>query len=322
MDKLERSISDILDMLIGYDRQPDGTFTCEIYADYRDEMDNKTAIQILQSDDPMQAFWEQLDEWYLDYRGQMKSELEDTVMDRLLTGQYANGLSGEDCDRVHDVLVDLVWFNLPAGHFLKQTFYVNIMVDTGDGNYDYTLNSAYPCWYGKYGAPIDPRAGIAWLAKSQGYTRGQLKHALQQGDMADPKGFLQSMRVELANLSTAMSTVTFLVELTLEQLIELNRLVRLQDRDGVHYDSRKNPYCGYIILDKDTETGLFDPWNGGGSVFEIRLERDVKLPVRYIRSALPDGGDGYSVGSVYGMCGSAWTRGGVKTIHAPVGLSA
>ena len=48
----------------------------------------------------------------------------------------------------------------------------------------------------------------------------------------------------------------------------------------------------------------------------------MKLPVKYIRSALPDGGDGHSVGSAYGMCGSAWTRGGVKTIHAPVKMAA
>ena len=142
------------------------------------------------------------------------------------------------------------------------------------------------------------------------------------GDMTNPKGFLQSMRVELANLPSAMSTVTFLVELTLEELIELNRLIRLQDRNGHFYDSRKNPYCGYIIIDKNTETGLYDPWNGGGSVFEIQLERDVRLPIKYIRSALPDGGDGYSIDSVYGMCGSAWQCGGVKTIHAPAKLAA
>ena len=270
----------------------------------------------------MQAFWEQLDEWYMNYRRTLEDELENMVMDKLLTGPYANGIPGEDYERIHDVIQDLAWFKLPADHFMKQSFYVDIMVDTGDGNVDYTLNSAYPCWYGAYGDPIDPRAGIAWLAKTQGYTRGRLKKASQMGDMVDPKGFLESMRVELANLSTAMSTVTFLVELTLEQLIELNRLIRLQDRDGVHYDNRKNPYCGYIVIDKNTETGLFDPWNGGGSCFEIQLEKDVKLPIKYIRSALPDGGDGYSVESVYGMCRSAWTNGGVKTIHAPVKLAA
>ncbi|MDE6282047.1 MAG: hypothetical protein K2M15_09760, partial [Oscillospiraceae bacterium] len=185
-----------------------------------------------------------------------------------------------------------------------------------------TLNSAYPCWYGSYGDPIDPKAGIAWLAKTQGYTKGRLKKALQKGDMADPHSFLESMRVELANLPSTMSTVTFLVELTLAQLIELNRLVRLQDRNGHCYDNSMNPDCGYIIIDKGTETGLYDPWSGGGSCFEIQLDRDVKLPVKYIRSALPDGGDGYSVGSVYGMCGSAWKRGGIKSIHAPAELTA
>lgn len=320
MDKLEQAISDILDTLLGYDRQEDGTFTHEIYADYRDEMDPTTVIKILQTDDPLGNFWEQLDEWYMDYQGQLEGELEDEIKSTLLTGPCADGISDEDYDRIHEIIQELVWIKLPADHFMKQAFHVNIMVDTGDGNTDYTLNGAYPCWYGAYGDPIDPRAGIAWLARTQGYTRGRLKRTLQQGDMADPHGFLESMRVELANLSSHMSTVTFLVELTLEQLIELNRLVRLQDRDGVHYDSRENPYCGYIIIDKDTETGLYDPWTGGGSVFEIQLERDVKLPIKYIRSALPDGGDGHSIDSVYGMCGSAWQRGGIKTIHAPVKL--
>lgn len=322
MDKLTQAISGILDTLLGYDRQPDGTFAYEIYADYRDEMDYKTAIRILQSDDPVQAFWEQLDEWYLDYQSQLEAELEDEIKSRLLTGPYASGMSGEDYDRIPDIVRELAYFRLPEEHFMNQSFRVNIMVDTGDGNYDYTLNAAYPCWYGDYESPIDPKAGIAWLAKSQGYTRGKLKRALRQGDMADPHGFRESMRVELANLTSAMSTVTFLVELTLEQLIELNRLIRLQDRDGVHYDSTKNPYCGYIVIDKNTETGLYDPWSGGGSVFEIQMERDAKLPIKYIRSALPDGGDGYSIDSVYGMCGSAWTSGSIKTIHAPSKLSA
>ncbi len=324
MDKLKQAVSDVLDTLLSVERQEDGTFSCEIYADYRDEMGDKTAIKISRSEYPMSAFWEQLDEWYQDYQWALEDELEKEVRAKLTAtdGPYPEGFSDEDDDRMLDTLHNLVYFKLPDEHFLKQSFHVNIMVDTGDGNVDYTLNSAYPCWYGKYGEPIDPKAGIAWLAKTQGYTRGRLKRALQEGDMAEPKGFLQSMRVELANLSSAMSTVTFLVELTLEQLIELNRLIRLQDRNGVHYDARENPYCGYIIIDKSTETGLYDPWNGGGSVFEIQLEKDVKLPIKYIRSALPDGGDGHSVGSVYGMCGSAWTRGGVKTIHAPVKLAA
>lgn len=311
MEKLEQAVSALLDALPGYYRQEDGSFACEIHADYRDEMDSKTAIRILRSEDPVQTFWEQLDEWYRDYQWALEDELELTVRAGLTdsNGPYPEGLSDEDDAALREMLMDMVYYRLPSEHFMRQSFYTNIMVDTGDGNFDYVLNSVYPCWYGDYHTPIDPKAGIAWLAGTQGYTRGKLKKALQEGDMADPKGFLQSVRVELANLPSAMSTVTFLVELTFEQLIELNRLIRLQDRNGHYYDARKNPYCGYIILDKNTETGLYDPWNGG-SVFEIQLEKDVKLPVKYIRSALPDGGDGYSIDSVYGMCGSAWTRGG------------
>lgn len=324
VEKLKQAISGILDTLLGYTRQPDGTYCYEIYADYRDEMDARTAIRILAAGEPMEVFWDTLDEWYREYRWTLEDELEKEIRVKLTAGDgpYPNGLSEEDDEALRDALLEMVYFNLPADHYLKQTFPVDIMVDTGDGNYDYTLNAAYPCWYGTCGVPIDDRAGIVWLAKTQGYTRGKLQKALRQGDMADPKGFLESMRVELANLPSHMSTVTFLVELTLERLIELNRLIKLQDRNGRHYDSRENPYCGYIIIDKDTETGLYDPWCGGGSVFELQLEKDVRLPVKYIRSALPDGGDGYPVGEVYGMCSSVWKRGGVKLIHAPVKLAA
>lgn len=318
-EKLRAAIVDALDTLSGYCRQLDGTFIYEIYADYRDEMDSKTAIRILQTPDPMCAFWEQLDEWYDDYVWRLRSELEQEL-ERELTaadGAFPEGLPDDAADLLRDLLQELVEYQLPEEHYLKQTFRVDVMVDTGDGNYDYTLNSVYPCWYGSYDGRIDGRAGIVWLAKAQGYTNAQPRRALRLGDMRDPEGFLQSMRVELANLASAMSTVTFLVEMTLGDLMELNRLIRLQDRNGHFYDARKNPYCGYIILDKNTETGLYDPWHGGGSCFEIQLEKDVRLPVKYIRSALPDGGDGIAVEKVYGMCGSAWQKGGIKVIHAP-----
>ena len=323
-DKMREAIADVLDGTLGYYRQPDGTFTYEIYADYRDEMDSKTAIKILQSPDPEVAFLEQMEDWYDNYVWQLRTELEQELVQKLTSadGVFPEGLPDKAADLLHDLLLKLVEYQLPEEHYLKQTFRVDIMVDTGDGNCDYTLNSVYPCWYGSYDGRIDDRAGIVWLAKTQGYTNAKLRRALRLGDMRDPKGFLESMRVELANLPSAMSTVTFLVEMTLKDLMELNRLVRLQDRNGHFYDARENPYCGYIILDKNTETGLYDPWSGGGSCFEIELEKDVKLPIKYIRSALPDGGDGYSVEEVYGMCGSAWQRGGIKTIHAPVKMSA
>ena len=115
-----------------------------------------------------------------------------------------------------------------------------------------------------------------------------------------------------------MATVTFLVKMTLEQLIDLNRCVRLQDRNGRNYDASKNPYCGYIMLDKSTMCGLFNPWSGGGSLLDVQLETDIRIPCRYIWSAMPDEycHGQYDVGSVYGLCGDAW-QDTIKKIAIP-----
>lgn len=319
IDRLRAEVVKVLEGMWEVSKDKNGLFKYEIYADYRDEMRAETAIEILRAEDPEQSLWEKVDEWYADYEMELRADLEEKVEEKLTDedGPYPDGLIHSDGD-LHDLLLDLVYFALPYSHYLDQKFPVNIMVDTGDGNYDFTLNDLYPAYCGYYNeGSIDSKASVAWLAKTQGYTKGALRKALNDGDMKDPKGFLQSMRVEVANIASHMNTLTFLAEMNLLHLMDLNRLIKLQDRNGHFYDATKNPYCGYIIIDKKTMTGLYDPWGGGGSVFEIELEKDVRLPVKFIRSALPDGGDGYGVGEVYGMCYSAWTQGGVKLIHAP-----
>ena len=309
-DKLKAAVAAVLADKYWYAKQPDGTFRMEIYADYRDEMDDKTAAKICESADPYLALVEKLEEWYFEAEGYSRNELEKEIRQALTDpdGPYPDGLGDAEEERLNDAITDLAYWVYPEDHFLKQEFCVNIMLDTGDGNHDFTLNSPYPCWCGDYSARLDEKSSLLWLARQQGYTKTRLWRALREGDMRDPKGFLESCRVECANLPSNMAAMTFLVKMTLEDLIALNRCVRLQDRNGHFYDATKNPYCGYILLGKDTMCGLFDPWSGGGSVLEIQLERDVKIPIRFIWSALPDGYGygGYGVGDVYGICGSAW----------------
>lgn len=308
-EKLRSAVAAFLDDKYWYAKLPDGTFVLEIYADYRDEMDPKTAAEICLSDDPQFALLEKLEEWYFETELYCRSELEKEIRAVLAApdGPYPDGL-GDTEEQFNNIINDLVCWAYPEDHFLKQEFDVNIMLDTGDGNYDFTLNSPYPCWYGDYDADLDGKSSLLWLARQQGYSKRRLRRALRKGDMRDPEGFLQSCRVECANLPSAMAAVTFLVRMELKGLIELNRCVRLQDRDGHHYDATKNPDCGCIALDKSTMCGLFDPWSGGGSVLEIQLERDVEIPIKYIWSALPDGccHGNYGIGDIYGMCGSAW----------------
>ena len=316
-EQVKEFIADVLDREFYFDRQEDGVFYQEIYADYRDEMSNDAAVKILSAEDPEQRFFETVDEWYWEAQTSFEREVADKVKEALTddeTGLFPEGLTDEQEEEIDEYLKEIVCFNLPERHYLKQEFNVNIMVDTGDGNYEHTLNSVYPCYYGRPEDTTNDKAAIVWLTKKQGYTKTQMNNALKKGDIKDPKGYLQSLRQELANHSSGICVLTFLAKMTLEELLELNRYIRLQDRNGRKYDATENPDCGYIVIDKKTETGLYDPWNGGGSVFEIELEKDVRLPIRFIRSALPDGGDGYSIDSVYGMSGSCW-REVVKEIH-------
>lgn len=302
-----------------FDKTEGGYYKYDLYADYRDTLDNKTVTEILEATDPMQKFYEVLDDAWFHYTLEVENEHIDKIKEILESedGLFPEGMDADTEEMLKDEFRELTYIALPYDHYLKQEFYTNIMVDTGDGNYDYTLNSVYPAYGGRQGDTIDNKASIVWLAKQQGYTKTQLKNALKEGDMRDPKGFLQSLRVELANANSMMNTLTFLARMTLQQLIDLNELIKLQDRTGVKYNAEKRPYCGYIVIDKKAETGLYDPWNGCGSVFEVQLEKDIRLPIRFIRSALPDGGDGYSIDRVYGMCGSCWRDDVVKKIHAP-----
>lgn len=284
----------------------------DLHADYRDIMQPETAIAILQSDDPEMSFQDKIFEWWDDEATRCIDEVRDKFMQQLDAAEIEYD---EDC--VRDYFNEHLYANYPDDHYLKQTFQVPIMVDTGDGNYDYVLNCVYPHYNGQQGEKIDDCASLVWLAKQQGYTKTQLSQALNQGDMSSPEGFLESVRVEVANMASHMATLTFLVELTLEELIRINKAIKWRDSCGPFYDARKNPYCGYLLISKSVDCGLYCPWSGGGSVLEIQLDKDVRLPVKYIRSALPDGGDGYSLNNTYGLCGKAWKNGSVTKIHIP-----
>lgn len=320
MTKLDKAVQEILDKMWYLKKKDNGNFTYDLDVPYGDKLDTESIKEIFSADCPIDKFSDIIFESYMEYDSECWDQLRREVRNALMqeNGPYPNGLSDEDEEGLEECLNDMVEMVYPFDHYLKQKVQINIFVDTGDGNYDFTLNNLPPAYCGDYNEHgIDPKASLAWLAKSQGYTRTDLWRKLQEEGNEGGKGFLISVKNEVWNISSHMNVLVFLVEMTLEDCLTLNDLVKLQDRHGHYYDTSKNPYCGYIILDKKTMCGLYDPWNGGGSILEIDLEKDVKLPIKYIRSALPDGCDGYSIENVYGMDLSAWKYGGVKDIHAP-----
>ena len=202
--------------------------------------------------------------------------------------------------------------NLPSKHYLGQKVCVDIIVDTGDENYDYVSNDMYPHYNGRIEDTIPEEASILWLARQQGYKKRQLNSAMRHGEFFGSE-LLKSLRAEVHNCSTHMNALAFFVEMTVEQLFDLQEA--LKDNTKKDPPLKKDEYrCVWerkgrrkIIIDKSAVCGLYDNWSGAGSVLDIKLEKDVVLPMKYISTALPDGGRGYGVASIYGVCSSMWT---------------
>ena len=288
MDPLERLFVDFLNSTY-YVEKTDDYFTYTYYADYNDELSAEQVAEILESDSPLETFYEKLNEFYYGSYDYASNELKDGFKD-YLKSHNAEVSEEELEDRFYDMLMDYVNFTPDYNHFLEQDFKCRIGIDTGDGNYDYTLNPSY--YNGNIGANpegeekgIDKPASLVWLAETQGYSLEQLREALAEGDVENPQGFLQSVRQEAQNMSSHMAQLVFLCTASLSELLNWNT-----DKTA-------------LSIPRDIDCGLFDKWNGGGSVLEIQLEKPITIPAEYIQEFTPDVSAHYTYGvdDVYGL---------------------
>ena len=279
----------------------------ELYADYQDTLSFNDLYDIFNSSDPHAEFLDLIAERYADADYEAQDHISSVVRKKIgrRGGAFAADNEGffisDETEILYQDLFDSGIFrcSLPYSHYYKQRVRLNIMIDTGDGARDYTDNSVYPHWDAAPGIEISSNASIVWLAESQGISKTELLKSLTAyTDGLDKTGFLETLAQELINMPSHMSILTFLVETSLENALQIADLM-FQDRvRGERYSIR---------LSKNTVTGLYDPWGGGGSVFSIELEKDVEIPLSIIRSAKPDGCDGSNaVEEIYGMSGAVW----------------
>ena len=305
---LKDAIRDVLSTICRKDEN--GLFYEEIYADYRDTLDDCTLKKICNDDHPREKLWELLDEWYRD----CECEYADNVVKRVLEDTGVAELSENlDADEVRELIRDQFYIRYPEKHFLKEDVLVDLVIDTGDMNYDFTSNIIG----GHYDASDDSipeESSLLWLARQQGYKKSELKKALaDRGNSQSP--LLKSIYRETLNCGSHMNALAFLVKMTLEEYFTL--------RDGINKERERNKSYylsertgrGYLVLSKDTTCGLYDSWNGSGSVLEIKLEKDVRLPFRCIASADHDGCHGCGIREIYGCGSELWSDDAVKEIH-------
>ena len=235
------------------------------------------------SDDPREAFYDWLNDAYEDEVDQAWFNLASECSDDLEI----------EHETAWEFLTERVEVRLPEQHFLDQEIHVDILVDTGDGNYDFICNNIAPAWGGCDPDEAHAEASIFWLAGQQGYCMERVTAALK-GEETEST-FLESLVREVENEASSINVLTFLCTMTLGQWIEV--------RENWMQASRR----GALRIEKDAVCGLFDPWSGAGSVLDLELEHDVVLPIELVHEITPDAClCRYGVDEVYGLVGTAW----------------
>lgn len=302
-----------IDDYINQNYYPNRDGGIEEYVDYRDELSDYMIKEIVLSDNPRMTFEAILEDWEIE--SSSMSDLINNFINTLSLTEKAFWNINEA--EIEDYIFNKYYFYYNSNHFDKE-IKVNLMVDVGNANYDFCCDNVLN-YYSNRDGEFDEYSSMLWLAKQQG-KENDLKEAVKKIYRKDGfylnreiqnDQFIESCIQELENLPTHMSTLTFLLKMNLFEYFNLREAIDLEKPLNDFYDVKKRKGNGYLIISKDTECGLFDSWNGSGSVLEIESDKDVILPIKYIYDACVDGAKtrGYDVNEVYGLIDGCWKRG-------------
>lgn len=146
---------------------------------------------------------------------------------------------------------------------------------------------------------------LSYLIRQQGYTNADVFEAIR-ADADSNNEFIKSVVAELDELTYSMSEMTLCTSCGGVQLVEL--LDKITKGEG------------YIEFSKETETGLFNEWEGTGSLLEIALEKPAVFPVSMVRNIQLEGASGnygYTVDDVYSMIGKTWEKSSIEFTDTP-----
>ena len=307
MKDIKELVKDYLAENHAWEKKDDGFYHFDIYVDYRDEIDDSTAQEVLENDSPRDALIEKLWDWYQEKEWDIIDDLVDDFQEKVDHEilEDANIIADGNLDdgMIREEFMDAVYVDYPINWAESQEFCFNIIVSNGDDNYDFWLNEHIIDEDGNVDQDAE-KAGIVWLAKQQGYTLDQVVEVLKDEDNVSTNEFLASISSEVYN-GYGCEALTFCVKMTLGQAIALKEKMKA------------NPN-GSIVLDKRATCGLFDSWQGGGSALGITCEKDIEIPFEniwkfYIDEKRSNRYD--SIHNVYGTDSSIW-RDCLKEIKA------
>lgn len=310
-DEFHKFLSDLVEEEFGAEKK------CEVYYDYRDEVDptivNKGLGSIEEYGGNLKDYLYEhyYNNTFYDYDSEqlesIKTQIEECdndvfkkIYEKETEKDYPGGLS--------DYLSSVAGYeglDLNLDKLLgKSDFKVNLLLAT-----EQEINHDMCSIVNSYGNNLeaintdrlqvkDLDNALTFLIHQQGHTVEEVYDTLLFNKETDSK-FIKSLVSELDNCTYTMNNLTVLVKLNGNQLVDL------------HDDIDENDN---ITLSKDCMLGLYNKWNGSGSVLEIELERDLVIPKSMIYDTQVEDrfskrvGE-YTVDHTYGLCGDAWVDG-------------
>lgn len=188
---------------------------------------------------------------------------------------------------------------------LKQTsLCLTIKLGTAqEQNYDMSsIISAYGCWRMPYTEDMNEKAfdnALTYLIHQQGHSIKDIFDCL----VASPRGFEDTDDGEFVK-----SVVNEIVNNSSEGLSEVVILLKLSGDDIVDFfDTLIKKDCSFQIpFEQGVTLGLFNEWDGCGSLLDIKLEKDFVFSPELIRDVGVSEDSDNLVGEVYGISDEFW----------------
>ena len=280
---------------------------CEIYSDYADQeaFEDYTLPEIMKSDNPRDRYYELINDAYFEHDLAERDEVFKEILETDIGAEL-------DETELYEFISDHAWIDYPD--FTDTEIPVNVVIDAGDANYDFGFNDSYGY------ENVDALSGIAYLAKKQGYSLTDLRKAIASKEPSESQ-FINAVVNEWRNASGGCNATTIFTTMTVNDWFYFQELKQWEKPINDPYYPWKGKGRSYITVDIPTDSttnwGLVDYWHGSGSVLEGFLEKDMKIPIRYVWDIIPEVMHSkpysYSVREIYG-CSTDWYTGKV-TVH-------
>jgi len=257
------------------------------YDDYISQEDVKKILEGKTKEERQDNYYSLIyDEgWFYDFENETIRQL---ASDFCFENDY------EETDtEIEDILVNIISFSYDT--YLDEEYNVNILIDFNNQDSNYDLSTSSNLDYCKHN-------NLYTLLRKQGYTKkdylNNLKKLVKKDkynydyDLIVKNGgskFLTSVKEEIDNnCYECVTTLVVLKKMTLRDLIE----------------------CENIVVNTDNMIGLFNYFQGSGSLLEIQLEKDFTINREKDIYKIQVEGTGssydYTVNDVYGLIDSCW----------------